>query len=65
MQRRPYGLVLIALLVLLLAVRHPTTDIRINLHDTTDPTPRQIVAAIDTGLMAVSVLVTWTQRIAR
>lgn len=65
MQRRPYGLVLIALLVLLLAVRHPTTDIRINLHDTSDRDPRQIVAAIDTGLMAVSVLVTWTQRIAR
>lgn len=65
MQRRPYGLALIVLLVALLAVRHPTTDIRINLHDTTDPTPRQIAAAIDTGVLAISVLVTWSKRIAR
>ncbi|WP_033923322.1 hypothetical protein [Sphingomonas sp. 37zxx] len=65
MQRRPCGLALIALFVVLLAVRQPTTDIRINLHDAGDPTPRQIIAAVDTGLMAVSVLVTWSRRIAQ
>lgn len=50
----------------LLAVNHPSADIRILTHDAGDPVPRQVKAAVDLGLMAVSVLVTWTgQRLAR
>ncbi|HEX8383310.1 MAG TPA: hypothetical protein VF592_08045 [Sphingomonas sp.] len=48
-----------------LTFQHPTADFRILTHDTRDPSPRQVKAALDLGLMAVSVLVTWTgQRIA-
>lgn len=50
----------------LLAVQHPTADLRVLTHDARDPAPRQVKAALDIGLVAVSVLVTWTgQRLAR
>ena len=49
----------------LVAVKQPSADIRIVTHDLRDPAPRQVKAAVDLGLMAVSVLVTWTgQRLA-
>ena len=49
----------------LVAVKQPSADIRIVTHDLRDPAPRHVKAAVDLGLMAVSVLVTWTgQRLA-
>lgn len=49
----------------LVAVNHPSADIRILAHDVGDPAPRRVHAAVDLGLMVVSVLVTWTgQRLA-
>ncbi|WP_422922106.1 hypothetical protein [Sphingomonas liriopis] len=44
------------------AVRHPTPDIRLLTHDIGDPSPHRIQAAIDLGLVGVSVLYTWTAR---
>lgn len=49
-----------ALLALVAVARHPSADIRILTHDASDPTPHQVKAALDLGLVAVSVLVTWT-----
>lgn len=50
----------------ILAVQRPTADIRLLTHDLGDPAPHRVQAAVDLGLMAVSVLVTWTgQRLAR
>ena len=46
----------------LVALQHPTADLRIMTHDSHDPAPRQVRAALDLGLVAVSVLVTWTDR---
>lgn len=46
----------------LLVVQHPTADLRVITHDRSDPAPYRIQAAVDLGLMAVSVLVTWTGR---
>jgi len=46
----------------IMLVRHPTANIRIVTHDIGDPTPRKIEAAVDTGVFALSVLVTWTAR---
>lgn len=52
--------------LLLLSARHPSADIRIVAHEAGDPAPRRVSAAIDLGLLAVSVLVTWTgERLAR
>jgi len=50
------GLALIAVV----AVRHPTPDIRLLTHDIGDPRPHRIEAAIDLGLVGVSVLYTWS-----
>jgi hypothetical protein len=49
-------------LALLLALRHPTPDIRLLTHDIGDPRPHRVQAAIDLGLVGVSVLYTWTAR---
>lgn len=42
------------------AVQRPSADIRLITHDMADPSPHRVQAAVDLGLMAVSVLVTWT-----
>jgi hypothetical protein len=49
--------------MLLLAVRHPTADIQLLTHESSDPAPRRMQAAIDLGLVGVSVLYTWTKRL--
>lgn len=52
---------LIALLSL--AARHPTAELRFITHEASDPAPHRMQAAIDLGLVGVSVLYTWTQRL--
>jgi len=49
------GLALIAL-----TVSHPTVDLRLITHDSRDPSPHRMQAAINFGLVGVSVLYTWT-----
>lgn len=49
-----------AALLTLSAMQHPSANIHIITHDVTDTAPRKIQAAIDLGIMAVSVLYTWT-----
>ena len=60
-QQRKWAVAGIALLAVV-AVRHPTPDIRLLTHDIGDPSPRRFQAAIDLGLVGVSVLYTWTAR---
>jgi len=49
-----------ALALVCLAARHPTADIRVITHDAGDPSPHRMQAAVDLGLVGVSVLYTWT-----
>lgn len=51
-----------ALLLLAMSVRHPSADIRVIAHQVGDPTPREVRAAFDLGLMGVSILITWTAK---
>lgn len=51
-----------AALLALSAMHHPTADIHIITHDVTDVAPRKFQAALDFGVMAVSVLYTWTAK---
>lgn len=44
------------------ATVHPTAEFEILTHEITDKTPRKFQAAVDTGVLAVSVLYTWTER---
>ena len=60
MRNRRITVGIIAVLALIAAVRHPNADIRILTHDAGDRAPHQIKAAVDLGLVVISVLVTWT-----
>jgi hypothetical protein len=62
MRDRRLGLGLAAAALLVMAARHPSADIRILTHDRTDPAPHRVQAAFDLGLVAVSVLITWTAK---
>lgn len=60
--RNRRGTLVIAGLVALtaLAVRHPTIDVQLVTHDSRDPSPHRMQAAVDLGLIGISVLYTWT-----
>ena len=60
--RNRKGTLVIAGLVALtaLAVRHPTIDVQLVTHDSRDPSPHRMQAAVDLGLIGISVLYTWT-----
>jgi hypothetical protein len=62
MRNRRAGLVISAAILLALAARHPSANISILTHDSSDPAPHRFQAAVDMGLIAVSVLVTWTNK---
>ncbi|WP_294111426.1 hypothetical protein [Sphingomonas sp.] len=47
----------------MLAVRHPSADIRILTHESSDQSPARVQAAVDLGVMCVSLLVTWSKRL--
>lgn len=54
-----------AALLLALAARHPQANIEILTHQSGDLAPQKVEAAIDVGLFAVSVLVTWSRHLAQ
>lgn len=60
MRNRRIMVGIVALLALVAVAPHPTADIQILTHDATDRAPHHVKAAVDFGLVAVSVLVTWT-----
>ncbi|MCA1198016.1 hypothetical protein K9B35_08560 [Sphingomonas sp. R647] len=51
-----------AALLMTAATVHPTAEFEILTHELTDKTPRKFQAAVDTGVLAVSVIYTWTER---
>lgn len=55
----------VAALLALTAMPTPTADLRILTHDVADKAPKKIEAAVNLGVMAVSVLYTWTERTIR
>lgn len=63
MRNRNTIIAVCAVLVMAATVRqHPTADIRVLTHDASDPMPHQVRAALDLGLLGISVLYTWTAR---
>ena len=54
-----------ALALLALTAKHPRADIQILTHQAGDLSPRKLQAAVDTGMFAVSVLVTWSRQFAQ
>ena len=41
----------------------PTADLQLITHQANDPAPAKVKAAIDLGLVGISILYTWTRRI--
>ncbi len=60
MRNRRMGVALVVAALMLLAARHPTANIRLITHDIGDPAPHRMQAAVDLGLVGVSILYTWT-----
>ncbi|MCP8892665.1 hypothetical protein [Sphingomonas faeni] len=60
MRDRKMVLAVVAVALVTLAARHPTAEIRILTHESSDPSPHRMRAAVDFGLIGVSVLYTWT-----
>jgi hypothetical protein len=55
----------VALVVLVVRPPRPHADFEILTHRAGDTAPQQVHAAIDLGILAISVLVTWSRQIAR
>ncbi len=62
MDRRRLVLAGSGLLLLAMVARHPSADIRVLTHDAADRSPHEVRAAVDIGVMAITVLVTWTSK---
>ena len=62
MRNRRTGLAIVAVALLIMAARHPSADLRILTHDRSDSAPHSFQAAVDLGLVAISVLITWTEK---
>lgn len=56
---------LAALALFAIVSPHNRADIRILAHQQGDPNPHRLQAAVDIGIVAVSVLITWTEKLAR
>lgn len=63
MRSRGKIVIVLALLVVALAARHPTAKFELLTHDIGDPMPARVEAAADLGLLAVSIVVTWTRHL--
>lgn len=62
MRNRRFCLGLAAAALLIMAARHPSASINILTHDQSDRAPHRVQAALDTGLFAISLLITWTTK---
>lgn len=58
--KRKLGLIAGGALVVALAWQTPSANLKIQLHDVTDAAPKKVEAALDLGIAAVSLLITWT-----
>lgn len=60
LDKRKVGLIAGGALVVALAWQTPTATLEIQTHDVTDVAPKKMEAALDLGIAAFSLLITWT-----
>lgn len=62
LDKRKVGVIAGSALLVALAWKTPTSSLEIRTHDVTDVAPKKMEAALDLGIAAFSLLITWTQR---
>ena len=60
--RRSIVIAVAALGLIAAVTQHPTADLRVLTHEAGDPAPHRMQAAIDLGVVGISILYTWTTR---
>lgn len=60
--KRKVGVIACGALLVALAWQTPTASLEIQTHDVADVAPKKMEAALDLGIAAFSLLITWTQR---
>jgi len=60
--KRKAGWIAGGALLVAVAWQTPTASLEIKTHDVADVAPKKLEAALDLGLAAFSLLITWTQR---
>ncbi len=60
--RRSIVIAVAALGLIAAVAQHPTADLRVLTHEAGDPAPHRMQAAIDLGVVGISILYTWTTR---
>lgn len=60
--RRTWAIAASVAALTVVAARHPNPAIRLLTHDIGDPRPHRVQAAIDLGLVGISILYTWSGR---
>ena len=64
MSRRRIGFALaVAVLLVAGAVEHPRADFQLLMQDSGDRAPSRLQAALDLGVVGVSLLITWTRHL--
>lgn len=58
--KRKTGLIAGGVLLVALAWQTPTASLEIQMHDVADVAPKKVEAALDLGIAAFSLLITWT-----
>lgn len=61
-RRRRFAIIASLAVMAMLAARHPSANVEFLTHDTRDTAPHRLQAAVDLGVVAVSVLYTWSVR---
>ena len=62
MRNRRIALLFAAALMLVAVARHPSVDLRLLTHDSSDVKPHRLQAAVELGVASVSLLITWTSK---
>jgi len=62
MRNRQIGMLIAAAALLTMSVRHPSAEINILTADASDRAPHQVNTAVDLGLVAFRLLITWTAK---
>lgn len=60
-RKRRLGIAMLGLVAFAGIVRHPSVDVTVAANDPANPAAQRVQTRLDIGLVAISVLITWTR----